>query len=98
MNSYSRVRVGVAGATGYAGLELVRRLARHPDVDLRLAMASSDSEARRIPALARIWDAPVQPLDVDRLAAEADAVFLAVPETLAADIGPLLAERGPRVF
>ena len=30
MNTYATVRVGVAGATGYAGVELVRRLARHP--------------------------------------------------------------------
>jgi N-acetyl-gamma-glutamyl-phosphate reductase len=82
MNNYSRVTVGVAGATGYAGVELVRRLARHPCAELTTAMASSGSEARRIPALARIWDAPVQPLDADQLATP-DAVFLAVPETLA---------------
>jgi N-acetyl-gamma-glutamyl-phosphate reductase len=60
-------------------------------------MASSGSEARRIPALARIWDAPVQPLNVDQLA-EREAVFLAVPETLAAELGPVLASKGARVF
>jgi N-acetyl-gamma-glutamyl-phosphate reductase len=97
MNNYSRVTVGVAGATGYAGIELVRRLARHPCAELTTAMASSGSEARRIPALARIWDDPVQPLDADRLSAP-DAVFLAVPETLAADLGPALAAKGTRVF
>ena len=97
MNNYSRVTVGVAGATGYAGVELVRRLARHPCAELTTAMASSGSEARRIPALARIWDAPVQPLDADQLATP-DAVFLAVPETLAAELGPALAAKGTRVF
>jgi N-acetyl-gamma-glutamyl-phosphate reductase len=97
MNNYSRVTVGVAGATGYAGMELIRRLARHPRVDLTAAMASSGSEARRIPALARIWDDPVLPLDADDLA-ERDAVFLAVPETLAAEIGPVIASKGARVF
>ncbi|HTH03632.1 MAG TPA: N-acetyl-gamma-glutamyl-phosphate reductase [Vicinamibacterales bacterium] len=98
MNNYSSVRVGVAGATGYAGLELLRRLARHPHVDLRFAMASSASEAKRLPALARIWDAPVEPLDVNKLGSEADAVFLALPDTLAAEIVPALADRGARVF
>jgi N-acetyl-gamma-glutamyl-phosphate reductase len=98
MNSYSSVRVGVAGATGYAGIELLRRLARHPAADVRLAMGSSSSEGRRVPALARIWDAPVQPFDLDRLAAESDAVFLAVPDTLAAEVAPALVERGARVF
>lgn len=98
MNNYSSVRVGVAGATGYAGLELLRRLARHPHADLKLAMASTASEAKRLPGLARIWDAPVEPLDINKLGSETDAVFLALPDTLAAEIAPVLADRGARVF
>jgi N-acetyl-gamma-glutamyl-phosphate reductase len=98
MHNYSPVRVGVAGATGYAGLELLRRLTRHPHADLRFAMASSASESKRLPALARIWDAPVEPLDVEKLAEGTDAVFLALPDALAADLAPKLADRGPRVF
>ena len=97
MNTYTPVRVGVAGATGYAGVELVRRLSRHPSVRLSAAMGSVGSEPRRIAALNHIWDAPVQPLDIDALAA-LDAVFLATPDTLSAEVGPALAARGPRVF
>src|SRR5687767_8147328 len=97
MNTYSRVRVGVAGATGYAGVELVRRLAAHPSVSLEAAMGSVGSEPRRIAALKHIWDAPVQPLDLDQLGAH-DAVFLATPDTLSAEVGPGLAARGPKVF
>jgi N-acetyl-gamma-glutamyl-phosphate reductase len=98
MHNYSAVRVGVAGATGYAGLELLRRLARHPHADLRFAMASSASESKRLPALARIWDAPVEPLDADKLAKGTDAVFLALPDALAAELAPKLADQGTRVF
>jgi N-acetyl-gamma-glutamyl-phosphate reductase len=98
MHNYSSVRVGVAGVTGYAGLELLRRLARHPHADVRYAMASSASESKRIPALARIWDAPVEPLDAEKLATDTDAVFLAVPDTLAAELAPQLVDRGTRVF
>src|SRR6266545_3278532 len=98
MHKYSPIRVGVAGATGYAGLELLRRLARHPHADLRFAMASSASESKRLPALARIWDAPVEPLDVEKLAEGTDAVFLALPDALAADVAPKLADGGTRVF
>ncbi|MGH9372806.1 MAG: N-acetyl-gamma-glutamyl-phosphate reductase, partial [Vicinamibacterales bacterium] len=97
MNTYASVRVGVAGATGYAGVELVRRLARHPSARLMTAMGSAGSEPRLVPALNHIWDAPVVPLDLDQLAA-LDAVFLAVPETLSAEIGPALGARGPKVF
>jgi N-acetyl-gamma-glutamyl-phosphate reductase len=98
MHKYSAVRVGVAGATGYTGMELLRRLARHPHAELRVAMGSSSSEARRLPALARIWDEPVVPLDLDKLTEEADAVFLALPDTAAAELGPELSARGRRVF
>ena len=66
-------RVAIAGATGYAGQELVRILARHPRVTLTAAMSSgATSTPRPLPALARIWDGAVQPLDVDRLVSEAD--------------------------
>jgi len=98
MNTYSRIRVGVAGATGYSGVELLRHLAKHPGADVRLAMGSSASEGKRIRSLARIWDAPIEQLDVDRLASETDAVFLALHDTMAAEIGPVLAQRGLRVF
>ena len=97
MNSYANITVGVAGATGYAGVELIRRLARHPSVELAAAMGSVGSEPRRIAALNHIWNELVLPLDVDRLAT-LDAVFLAVPDTLSAEVGPALAARGPKVF
>jgi N-acetyl-gamma-glutamyl-phosphate reductase len=98
MNTYSTVRVGVAGVTGYTGVELMKRLARHPHASVRLAMASGHSGVRRVPALARIWDAPVGPVDVDGLADGTDAVFLALPETASAELAPALAARGTRVF
>jgi hypothetical protein len=53
-------RVAIAGATGFAGQELVRILARHPRVRLTAAMSSAATSAPRpLPALARIWDGAV---------------------------------------
>ena len=95
----ARTRVAVAGATGYAGQELVRLLARHPAVTLTAAMSSGATSAPRpLPALARIWDGTVAPLDVERLAAEAEIVFLALPEAAAADVGAVLLTRAVRVI
>ena len=95
----ARTRVAVAGATGYAGQELVRILARHPAVTLTAAMSSgATSTPRPMPALARIWDGTVVPLDVERLAADADVVFLALPEAASAELAPALIERGRRVI
>ena len=92
-------RVAIAGATGFAGQELVRILARHPAVTLTLAMSSgATSTPRPMPALARIWDGTVLPLDVDRLVADADVVFLALPEAASAELAPKLLERGVRVI
>ncbi|HXD20353.1 MAG TPA: N-acetyl-gamma-glutamyl-phosphate reductase [Vicinamibacterales bacterium] len=92
-------RVAVAGATGYAGQELVRLLARHPAVRLTAAMSSGATSAPRpLPALARIWDQAVTPLDLDQLSSSADVVFLALPETASAEVAPKLLERGTRVI
>jgi N-acetyl-gamma-glutamyl-phosphate reductase len=92
-------RVAIAGATGYAGQELVKILARHPAVTLTGAMSSGATSAPRpLPALKRIWDGSVTPLDIDRLVAGADFVMLALPEAAAADIGAVLVQRGVRVI
>ena len=57
-----RIDVALVGATGYAGQELVRILARHPHVRLTAALGSASMEApRKLPALARIWDGEVLP-------------------------------------
>ena len=92
-------RVGIAGASGFAGQELLRWLAGHPHARVTTAMSSSpDGPARTLPALARIWDGVIEPFSLDRLAEQSDVVFLALPEEAAATIAPSLAERGIRVI
>jgi N-acetyl-gamma-glutamyl-phosphate reductase len=93
------VRVGVAGATGFAGQELLRWTAGHPHVRVTAAMSSSpDGPPRSLPALARIWEGVVEPFSVDRLAHGSDLVFLALPEEAAAIVAPALVDRGIRVI
>lgn len=95
----ARARVAVAGATGYAGQELVRLLARHPNAELTEAMSSAATSAPRpLPGLRRIWDGTVVALDIDRLVAHADIVFLALPEAASAEVGAALLQRGTRVI
>ncbi|HYT67422.1 MAG TPA: N-acetyl-gamma-glutamyl-phosphate reductase [Vicinamibacterales bacterium] len=99
MNSYaSTVRVGVAGATGYTGVELIRLLSRHPGVRVSAAMGAPGAAPRQVPALKRLWDEPVNGLDIDALADASDAVFLALPDHAAAAIALPLVARGKRVF
>ena len=90
-------RVAVAGATGYTGQELLRLLARHPAVTITAATSSGTSAARRLPALARIWNGTITPLVPEALASEADVVFLALPDKAAAELAPMLVDAGVRV-
>jgi N-acetyl-gamma-glutamyl-phosphate reductase len=93
------VRVAIAGATGYAGQELLRILARHPDVTVTKATSSgATASARRLPALARLWDGAITPLDPATLGTGADVVFLALPDTAAAQLAPPLVAAGARVI
>ena len=96
----ARARVAVAGATGYTGQELLRLLGRHPAVTVTAAMSSGSASgsARPLPALTRLWDGQITPLSADRLAGDADIVFLALPDTAAAALAPRLVEAGVRVI
>jgi len=92
-------RVAIAGATGYAGQELLRILARHPAVSIASAMSSgaSGGAARKLPALAHVWNGDIAPFSAETLAAEADVVFLALPDKAAAEVAPALVDAGVRV-
>lgn len=91
-------RVAVIGATGYAGQELVRLLARHPRAKLTVATGSqSTSTPRRLPALARIWNGEIRPLDIAEVTAQADVAFLALPEAASAELAPSLLAAGLKV-
>ena len=69
-----KIKVAVMGASGYAGLELVRLLSRHPGVDLT-AVTSREWAGKPFsevfPALARICDLPFILPDPEAIAAAA---------------------------
>src|SRR5687768_8495529 len=91
------VRVAVAGASGFAGQELIRLLSRHPNATITAATGSqATSTPRRLPSLAKIWDGTVVPLNAAAFAA--DAVFLALPEAASAELAPMLLKSGLRVI
>ena len=97
--SSTSIRIGVAGATGYAGQELVRLVVRHPGARLTVAMASTASErVNSLSAPSHLWNGSISALSIERLTTEADAVFLALPDDTAAEVAPQLIRNGVRVF
>lgn len=90
-----RVRVGVVGATGYVGAELVRWILGHPSLELAAAVSSSSagrSLADAIPELLGLTDLRLEAFDPDRLS-RLDAVFLATPHGAARPLAAALDTR-----
>jgi N-acetyl-gamma-glutamyl-phosphate reductase len=99
------VRVAIAGATGYAGRELIALLARHPFARIVRLMSSGRTEKQPFPieqshpALRSLAELTCHPLRVEDLSKEdMDVVFLATPHEVSHDLAPALVERGLRVI
>lgn len=94
------IRVGIAGATGYTGIELVRLLCRHPEV----ALVAGTSEQYAGQALSKVFPSLGADggLTLQNLAAGAfagcDVVFLALPHATATRLVPDLLAQGNRVI
>ena len=86
-------KVAVAGASGYAGGELLRLLLAHPHVEIGALTGASNAgtELGRLqPHLQPLADRILQPTDVETLSGH-DVVFLALPH---GQSGPLAADLG----
>jgi N-acetyl-gamma-glutamyl-phosphate reductase len=94
------ISVGIVGATGYTGVELLRLLARHPQVRITAVTSRGDAGtpvAAMFPSLRGVVGLEFVAPEVEELA-RCDAVFFATPHGVAhALAGPLL-ERGVRVI
>jgi len=88
------IRVGIIGAAGYVGGELIRILERHPDVRIT-GLQGRDRDHEPIgaahPHLARTG------YHVESALPDADVVFLALPHGASAALVPDLVARGLRV-
>lgn len=96
------IRVSVIGATGYTGIELIRILSQHPNIKLSHLVSESyqgQSLASLLPHLASVVGAmSFCALDVERIAADSDLVFLALPHTVAATLAQKFLSHGLKVI
>lgn len=94
------IKAAVLGATGYAGIELVRILSAHPDVSLEI-LGSQSFDGQPISEVygnfAHVLDLNCEKLDLDRVS-QCDVAFTALPHGASKDVIPSLIERGLKVI
>ncbi|BAN69899.1 N-acetyl-gamma-glutamyl-phosphate reductase [endosymbiont of unidentified scaly snail isolate Monju] len=94
------IKVGIVGGTGYTGVELLRLLAVHPEVELRAI--TSRAEAGR--PVSEVYESLRGHVDLafsepdPAMLAECDLVFFATPNGTAMQMAPALLDAGVKVI
>ncbi|MCX5709927.1 MAG: N-acetyl-gamma-glutamyl-phosphate reductase [Candidatus Omnitrophica bacterium] len=95
------INVGIIGATGYVGEELVGLLLNHPQVKLtNISSRSSGGElfSDLAPQFKGRTTLACDKPDIKKICAKSDLVFLALPHTASMDFVPQLLQAGKRVI
>lgn len=95
-----KIKIGIAGASGYSGEELIRLLRNHPMADLRVVTSRQNAGKPIGDFFPRFAEMNLQFIvpDVDLIASQCDVVFLALPHGLATEIAIPLLERGVKII
>lgn len=101
MGESDRIRIGIVGASGYGGIQLVRLLSTHPHAEI--TYLGGDSSAGKLysdiyPHLREEITLAVEAVNAERIAACCDAVFLSLPNGLACTLAPDLLANGCKVL
>lgn len=94
------IKAGIIGATGYTGVELLRLLALHPEVELAVVTSrelAGTAVASRYPNLRGYVDLNYSSPDIKALA-DCDVVFYATPHAVAMNTAAELLATGTRII
>jgi N-acetyl-gamma-glutamyl-phosphate reductase len=95
LTANNTVNVGIVGATGYTGLELVKILVKHPYFHLAyIANSEGGTTINKLhPSLNGVCEDEVKKADIDEMSEMCELVFLALPhKTAMAYVKPLIAK------
>lgn len=87
------IRASIIGASGYTGIELIRLLNEHPNVELSCIVSETyqaQEVAQVYPHLAHLVIHEFSSLNLDTIAQQSDVVFLALPHSKAVEFAELL--------
>ena len=91
------IRVAIIGASGYTGAESIRILFRHAEAELTYltALPEECGPAEEVfPEFRGRCDLPIEPLDMDKLAASADVALCCLPHKVSMGFVPKLLAAG----
>jgi N-acetyl-gamma-glutamyl-phosphate reductase len=83
------MKVGIIGASGYTGQELVRILASHPKVEITVATSerfAGSAIDEIFPSLKGLIDIRLSKLSIKRVVQESDLIFTALPHGQSMDV------------
>lgn len=95
------LNLGIIGATGYVGAEIVRLLALRDDIKITTVVSNSfvgQSFSVVYPSLRGIYDNICDKLDIDDISAKADFFITALPHGVSTSVIPNLLKMGKRVI
>lgn len=95
------MKVAIIGATGYSGAELVRILHQHSYIQHYSLHTSSQAGmkfSQSYPQFNQITNEDLLEIDIDKIAKEADVVFMATPSGISNELTPQIYERGLKVI
>lgn len=94
-------KIGIVGATGYVGMEIVRLLAGRKDVAITTVVSNTFAGkpySTVYPSLRGIFDMRCDALDADVISDKADFFILALPHGVSGDLVPTLLANGKKII
>ncbi|MBF0574037.1 MAG: N-acetyl-gamma-glutamyl-phosphate reductase [Desulfamplus sp.] len=100
-SEYKKVRVAIAGATGYTGAELVKLIVGHPYCELVAVTSRSyagESLENIFPSLRNIVNIKCEEMKPENLFGRVDCIFLALPHKISMQYAPIFLENNIKVI
>ena len=98
-----KVKTGIVGVSGYAGLELIRLIERHPHIEFTTAMDAGEFAGKRLgeihTSLRGVCAHVIESPGVERMTSlSLDTVFLCTPDKVSYELAPRILAAGMRVI